>query len=243
MEPVRISKLLAARGLCSRREADRFIEAGLVLVDGVPVTQLGVKVLPDQHIELAPAARKDLSQQVTILLHKPLGLVSGQPEEGYRSAAEYIDANNQWEKDRSGMGFSRDHLKGLAPAGRLDIDSQGLLVLTQDGVIARQLIGPESQVDKEYIVGVSGRQSEAVLERLRHGLYLDGRELRPAGITTVGANRLRFVLREGRKRQIRRMCELVGLRVISLKRVRIGNIMLGDLPYGEWRFLLPGEKF
>ncbi|MFN3398095.1 MAG: pseudouridine synthase, partial [Sulfurimicrobium sp.] len=134
-------------------------------------------------------------------------------------------------------------LFGLAPAGRLDIDSQGLLVLTQDGRIARQLIGADSQIEKEYLVRVQGKLDEAGLKRLNHGLSLDGEALKAAKVAWQNADQLRFILKEGKKRQIRRMCELVGLRVVGLKRVRIGKIKLGDLPPGQWRYLQEGESF
>jgi 23S rRNA pseudouridine2604 synthase len=134
-------------------------------------------------------------------------------------------------------------LRGLAPAGRLDIDSTGLLVLTQDGRIARQLIGDDSEIEKEYLVRVRGQPIENGLALLNHGLSLDGRGLRPARVSWLNDDQLRFVLREGRKRQIRRMCELVGLEVTGLKRVRIGRVKLGDLPMGKWRLLRADERF
>ena len=127
-------------------------------------------------------------------------------------------------------------------AGRLDIDSRGLLVFTQDGRLARLLIGENSPIDKEYHVSLEQPAGEDQLARLRHGLELDGRPLRPAEVSRLAPDRLRIVLREGRKRQIRRMCELVGLDVIGLKRVRIGALRLGNLPEGKWRFLEPGER-
>lgn len=243
MEPVRISKLLSERGLCSRREADHFIEQGLVLVDGVRVTQLGTKVLPSQTITLDTPAKQQLAQQVTFLFHKPMGIVSGQAEPGYKNAATLITPESQMIGDRSGIQFVWEHLDGLAPAGRLDIDSTGLLVLTQNGTIAKQLIGNETKIEKEYLVRVSGELTERGLALLNHGLHLDGRALRPAQVSRLNEDQLRFILREGRKRQIRRMCELVGLQVTGLKRVRIGRIMLGHLPVGEWRYLAPDESF
>lgn len=243
MEAERLSKIMAQRGMCSRREADRYIERGWVLVDGKPVTQLGAKVYPDQHIALRPEATATQDRLVTILLNKPLGVVSGQPEKGYQSAAQYLSEENHWARDKQNGVLDSVCFEGLAPAGRLDIDSQGLLVLTQNGVIARQLIGAESKVDKEYVVGVEGIITPAALSKLRHGLVLDKVRLRPALIEELGQGKLRFILREGRKRQIRRMCELVGLRVTHLQRIRIGAVQLGDLPYGKWRFLRPDERF
>ncbi len=243
MEKVRLSKLMSEQGLCSRREADSYIERGWVLVDGVPVTELGTRILPGQTITLAAAARHQQQARVTILLHKPVGYVSSQPEKDYQPAVMLVTGPNRWENDRNPLRFSPQHLKGLAPAGRLDIDSTGLLVLTQDGRIAKQLIGENSAVDKEYLVRVSGRLSAKDLELLNHGLELDGEALRPAHVAWQNRDQLRFVLRQGKKRQIRRMCELVGLRVTGLKRVRIGKVMLGDLPQGQWRYLREDESF
>jgi 23S rRNA pseudouridine2604 synthase len=242
-EPLRLSKLMSERGLCSRREADSYIEQGLVFVDGKRVTELGTKVDPDCAIRLDVAASARQAERVTILLHKPIGYVSGQPEPGYQPAAALIRADTRWREDRAPRRFSRDHLKGLAPAGRLDIDSTGLLVLTQDGRVARQLIGDVSDVEKEYLVRVEGRLDDKGLALLNHGLSLDGRTLRPAKVAWQNADQLRFVLKEGRKRQIRRMCELVGLKVVGLKRVRIGRVRLGDLPPGAWRYLRQDEAF
>jgi 23S rRNA pseudouridine2604 synthase len=242
-EPVRLSKLMSERGLCSRREADSYIEKGLVFVDGRRVSELGTKVDPACAIRLDTQASAQQQQRVTILLHKPVGYVSGQPEPGYQPAVKLIRPDTLWQDGRAGRGFHPAHLKGLAPAGRLDIDSTGLLVLTQDGRIAKQLIGDDSDVEKEYLVRVEGRLDERGLALLNHGLSLDGRRLRPARVVWQNADQLRFILKEGRKRQIRRMCELVGLKVVGLKRVRIGRVRLGDLPLGQWRYLRDDEAF
>lgn len=242
MEPIRLSKLMAQRGLCSRREADSYIERGWVRVDGERVNQLGIKVWPHQKISLEAQAKKRQATRATILLNKPVGYVSGQPEGRYKPAVALITPQNQWAAKR-GMRFQASHLRGLAPAGRLDIDSQGLLVLTQDGRIARQLIDEHSDIDKEYLVRVTGRLKPEGLERLNHGLSLDGQLLKPAQVRWQNNDQLRFILREGKKRQIRRMCELVGLNVVGLKRVRVGRIVLGDLPEGRWRYLQENERF
>jgi 23S rRNA pseudouridine2604 synthase len=230
-------------GLCSRREADRWIENGWVKVDGIVIDTLGARIPRTARIEIHPAARQHQDAQVTILLHKPVGYVSGQAEDGYEPAVVLIRPENRWSGDTSPLQFQPAHLQGLAPAGRLDIDSTGLLVLTQDGRIAKQLIGQDSSIEKEYLVRVEGDLSTAGMQRLRHGLALDGVTLRPANVTWQNEQQLRFVLREGRKRQIRRMCELVGLNVTGLKRVRSGNVPLGGLPVGKWRYLRPDEHF
>jgi 23S rRNA pseudouridine2604 synthase len=238
---IRVSKLMSERGLCSRREADEFIERGWVSVDGVRVEELGTRVDPSQDITLDK--RAESISRVTILLHKPVGYVSGQAEEGYRPAVTLIVPAARFARDNPSIHFEREHLKGLAPAGRLDIDSTGLLVFTQDGRIAKLLIGEDSTIDKEYLVRVEGQLDANGLKLLRHGLSLDGAALRPALVTWHNRDQLKFVLREGKKRQIRRMCELVGLAVTSLKRVRIGRVVLGDLPQGQWRYLHAYEKF
>ncbi len=243
MEKIRLSKLMSEQGLCSRREADSYIERGWVLVDGVPVTELGTRILPTQTITLTASARDRQQARVTILLHKPVGYVSGQPENNYKPAITLIAAQTRWRDDRSKHRFGSQHLRGLAPAGRLDIDSTGLLVLTQDGRIAKQLIGENSPIEKEYLVRVTGRLAPDGLALLQHGLSLDGEALRPAKVSWQNRDQLRFVLRQGKKRQIRRMCELVGLTVTGLKRVRIGRVMLGDLPAGQWRYLRDDEAF
>ena len=245
-EGIRLSKLMTERGLASRREADEWIAAGWVRVGGVAAV-LGQRVAPDTAIEIDPRAHRQQAQRVTVLLHKPLGYVSGQPEDGHLPAAILVNAENRWRDDRAPLHCDVHRLRGLAPAGRLDIDSTGLLVLTQDGRIAKLLIGDEHRIEKEYLVRVRHRAPGPLpasqLELLRHGLALDGRPLAPARVSWANEDQLRFVLREGRKRQIRRMCDAVGLDVLALKRVRIGSVVLGKLPVGCWRVLRADERF
>src|SRR3954465_921899 len=242
-EPERLSKRMSALGLASRREADEWIERGWVLVDG-KVAILGLKVLPHQKITIDQKATSQQARRVTVILNKPIGYVSGQAEDGYQPASVLVVPENQWRNQGSkNAPVRRQELLGLAPAGRLDIDSTGVLVLTQDGRIAKQLIGEDSAVEKEYLVRVEGHLSPEGMKRLQHGLTLDGVKLKPAQVSWQNENQLRFVLRQGRKRQIRRMCELVGLFVTGLKRVRSGNVPLGGLPVGKWRYLRPEEKF
>ncbi|MDE2355092.1 MAG: pseudouridine synthase, partial [Betaproteobacteria bacterium] len=201
------------------------------------------RIDPAQSITLSPAARRTQSARVTVILHKPVGYVSGQAEDGYRPAVTLVTAQTHWAQDPVTKPFTPAMLSGLAPAGRLDIDSTGLLVLTQDGRIAKTLIGADTEVEKEYLVRVEGRLSQQGLEQLNFGLSLDGKPLRRADVRWQNRDQLRFVLREGKKRQIRRMCELVGLKVTGLKRVRIGRVLLGELPPGQWRYLGPDESF
>jgi 23S rRNA pseudouridine2604 synthase len=243
MEKIRLSKLMSEQGLCSRREADDYIAKGWVKVDGEIVSELGTKILPTQKITLEKAAQAKQQGRVTILLNKPVGYVSGQAEEGHKPAILLLDAASRWEQDAVPHRFHRSQMLGLAPAGRLDIDSTGLLVLTQDGRIAKQLIGEDSPVEKEYLVRVQGKLVGNGLALLNHGLSLDGKKLKPAKVSWLNDDQLRFILIEGKKRQIRRMCEMVGLKVTALKRVRIGKVKLGDLPQGQWRYLGEDEKF
>ena len=244
MEKVRISKLMSEQGICSRREADSYIEQGLVLVDGEVVSELGARAYPNQKIELKKAAVAQQAKRYTILLNKPEGYISHYDEDrDYKPAASLITPDNQFAHPLTTNLPGKFNTRGLAPAGRLDIDSSGLLVLTQDGRIAKLLIGENSPIEKEYLVRVEGSLSAEGLRLLNHGLKLDGDALKPAKVGWQNQDQLRFVLKEGKKRQIRRMCELVGLHVTGLKRVRIGNVLLGDLPTGMWRFLEAKESF
>jgi 23S rRNA pseudouridine2604 synthase len=239
-EKVRLSKLMAERGICSRREADDYISRGLVMVNGEKIDQLGTKVSPDVKITLEAQALRQQKRLATIILNKPVGYVSAQPEPQYTPAIRLITPENQFGESKQRL--NAETMKGLAVAGRLDIDSQGLLLFTQDGRVAKKIIGEDSKVDKEYIVRVEGRLPTEKLELLRHGLSLDGKALKPAQVDWINDDQLRFILNEGKKRQIRRMCEAVGLRVTGLKRVRIGQLRLGKLPEGKWRFLEDDES-
>jgi len=279
---LRLNKRMAELGLASRREADDWIAKGWVKVDG-RVAEMGMQVAPDVKIEIDKQAQGQQAKQVTVLINKPLGLVSGQAEDGHEPAITLVQPQNRWAEDNARFFFHPSQLKSLVPAGRLDIDSTGLLVLTQDGRVARQLIGEDKVMEKEYLVRViyTGVANEAAatsaaatyaarpvptqlsriddddpvssdvqsvfpldkLKLLRHGLSLDGQALKHAKVEWQNPEQLRFVLSEGKKRQIRRMCELVGLKVVGLKRVRIGQVMLGNLPVGQWRYLAPHERF
>ncbi len=246
-ETLRLSKRMSELGLCSRREADEWISRGWVRVDGKVISELGTKIFPDQKITIERQAAAEQSKRVTILINKPVGYVSGQAEDGYEPAICMVKVENRWDQDQLPIHFHPTQLRSLVPAGRLDIDSTGLLVLTQDGRIAKHLIGQDTSVEKEYLVRVSyskgGRLPEADLKLLNHGLSLDGKALLHAKVRWQNDDQLNFILKEGKKRQIRRMCEAVGLTVIGLKRVRIGRVKLGNLPEGQWRYLSESEQF
>ena len=236
-EPQRVNRWLAQNGVCSRREAEDLIARGLVTIDGARVEDVGRKIEPGQTLTLEDAAEREL-QGLSIVLHKPVGIVSAQPEAGQTPAVRLLTR-------AALVGESPlipDARTSLAPLGRLDMDSRGLLLLSDDGVLAKAVIGPNSELEKEYLVRVTGQITERKLGLLRHGLQLDGRNLRPAKVLQLAPQKLRFVLKEGRNRQIRRMCELVGLHVVDLFRIRIGALRLGELPEGRWRVLSAEER-
>tara|TARA_R110001599_G_scaffold159052_1_gene346086 strand:- start:114326 stop:115072 length:747 start_codon:yes stop_codon:yes gene_type:complete len=246
-EPLRLSKRMSELGLCSRREADEWIARGWVRVDGKVISELGTKILPSQRVTVERQAAAEQSKRVTILINKPVGYVSGQAEDGHTPAIALIKPETRWNEDSNSTQYHPTQLRSLVPAGRLDIDSVGLLVLTQDGRIAKHLIGETTSVEKEYLVRVQyskpGKLPDADLKRLNHGLTLDGKKLLPAKVKWQNDDQLSFILREGKKRQIRRMCDIVGLTVLGLKRVRIGRVKLGNLPAGQWRYLAEDEQF
>jgi 23S rRNA pseudouridine2604 synthase len=234
-EPQRVNKWLGQSGVCSRREAEALIEKGLVSIDGETVTDTGRKILPGQTLVLADG---EGAAALSVVLHKPMGVVSAQPEPGQVPAVRLLTK-------AALVGESPqipDRDTRLAPLGRLDMDSRGLLILSDDGVLAKAIIGPESDLEKEYLVRVTGKITPEKIARLCHGLSMDGRQLKPAKVSVVEGQQLRFILKEGRNRQIRRMCELVGMHVMDLVRIRIGSLQLGDLPEGKWRVLSAEER-
>jgi len=237
-EPQRVNRWLAQSGVCSRREAEALIAEGRVSIDGETVTDAGRKIEPGQTLTLGEGAATKADSRVSVVINKPVGLVSAQPEHGQVPAVRLLTAANLW----GGEGSAPDPRASLAPMGRLDMDSRGLLILSDDGVLAKAVIGPESDLEKEYLVRVTGAVTPRKLDQLRFGLRIDGKQLKPAKVSEVGDRQLRFILKEGRKRQIRRMCELVGLHVVDLERVRIGDVLLGDLPEGRWRPLTAEER-
>ena len=241
---MRLSKYLSQKGICSRREAELFIQNGWLQVDGKVVCELGTQVDDDCQVVVDQQAQEYQKQMLTILLNKPIGYVSSQPEKNYKPAVSLIKRQTQYQSqelpDTRTINWP---INGLAPAGRLDIDSSGLLVFTQDGRIARKLIASDSQIEKEYLVRVDKPMRAGQIKRLSHGLKLDDIILQKAIVEPLDKKYFRMILTEGRKRQIRRMCAMVGLEVVGLKRVRIGNVRLGPLRSGKWRLLGTDENF
>ena len=240
---VRINKFLSEIGHCSRREADRYIEQGLVLLDGKVVSELGTRALRSQKVELMKKASSIQASKATVILNKPVGYISHLDDEKEFTPASSLVTPDNFYINNNVRQNSRFNTTGLAPAGRLDIDSSGLLVLTQDGRIAKQIIGENAIIEKEYLVRIDGTLNDTSMDLLNHGLSLDDYKLKPAKVFWQNEDQLSFTLIEGRHRQIRRMCDLVGVTVVGLKRVRIGNVRLGDIPTKRWRFLNSNESF
>ena len=263
--PQRVSKLMAWRGLCSRREAEELISRGVVTVEGA-VARQGDKALSDACIEIADAAGvRWLRAKVTVVLNKPIGWVSNLPGPGEREASELVTARNAAsESDRLGVldalresasddangaheAELRAELRGLKlnVCGRLDKDSRGLLVLTQDGVLARAVIGG-NEIPKVYVVRLDRPVTDEQISKLNGPVSLEGERLLPMKVERLYGERktdaLRFTLREGKNRQIRRVCDAAGLRVVDLERVRVGGCELGDLPEGAWRLMTEAER-
>lgn len=237
-ESVRLSKRIAELLVCSRREAEQYIEGGWVLVDGQRVEEQGARVLPQQRVALLPDATLAPIAPVTILLHKPAGV-----DMQASLAAQLISTGNHAADDRSGIHFIKHHLSGLAVTMPLEVNASGLQVLTQDARVARKLIDDAAKVEQEFIVEVCGELIPDGLRLLNHGLRFKGRELPPMKVSWQNEKRLRFALKGGQSGQVRDMCEQVGLSVLSIKRIRIGRLPMAALQEGQWRYLLGYEKF
>ena len=225
----RIQKLLAAAGLCSRRTAEEWIAAGRVIVNG-RIARVGDKADPDRDTVLVDGSPlRGAAQHVYLMLHKPRGYVTTLSDErGRRTAAELV----------------ADCGTRVYPVGRLDRDSEGLLLFTNDGQLTHALLHPSHQVDKTYIVSVTGAEDGSA-ERLAAVDKLDGESIVPAQVEELHrsgtAAEYRVVIHQGKKRQIRRMCAAVGLEVTRLCRVAEGGLRLGGLPPGKWRYLTEEE--
>ncbi len=242
-EPPRLSRRMTEMGLCSRREADEWIENGWVSVNGVMVSTLGARVPPDAKIEIKAAASRHRPETVTMLFNKPAETLCESAEAGRPGAAHLLRAANRWVEEASSPTFKATHLRRLALAAPLDADAGGMLVFTQESSVLRRLKGDQPRLEEEFQVRVKGELADGGLEKLRNGLSLDDIKLKPAQVSWQNETQLRFVLRESRPQQIRRMCELVGLAVLGVKRIRIGSVSLGKLPAGQWRYLRDNERF
>ncbi len=243
---MRLNRYLAAKGICSRREADELIKRGKVLLDCHPAT-LGALVNVNSDIKICKDAYDDSrAQKHTFLVNKPMGFVSNLPENpDKRPVVHLLEDLNRCVSSpdvKAYLSANGNYTRGLAPVGRLDEYSTGLIVMSSDGVLARKLLH-NCEIEKEYIVNIQGKVTRDRLNSLRRGhLRLDGSFLKPAEVDFLKENTLRIVLREGKYRQVRRMLQMVGVKTLSLARVRIGSITL-DIPTGCWRPLGDDESF
>lgn len=222
---VRLQKYLADRGVGSRRKCEEYIADGLIRINGKVVTEMGVKVDPEKDaIEVSPEIRMIKQKLVYIMLNKPAGYVTTRCQSEGKTVYDLVGVPER-----------------IFSVGRLDKDSSGLLLLTNDGEFAYQLAHPSFEHEKEYEVTVEGNITAGALDKLRAGVKLWGSKTLPTLITKTGKNSFRIVLREGKNRQIRRICRKVGYPVKTLKRVRIGSLTLGSLPEGQWKYLQKTE--
>lgn len=220
---MRLNKYIAYLNIASRREADKLIKDGKVKVNGEIIINPAIQVGENDKIICDIEDYKN--EKIYIKLNKPVG---------------YVVSNNKKE-GKPIYKLLDEKLKKLYPVGRLDKDSKGLILFTNDGIFSRKIIGEESECEKEYYVKLEGNISDGALKKLEFGISLDGKKLKPAIVKRVSKNSFNIILKEGRNRQIRRMCEKVGFEVILLKRLRISNIYLNDLQEGKFEYLTKDE--
>ena len=219
----RLQKIFSACGICSRRTAEEYLKQGRIAVNGI-TAELGMQADPEIDtitLDGVPVRAAD-DRRTYIMLNKPRGYVTTlSDEKGRKTVADLV----------------KDCGARVWPVGRLDLDSEGLLLLTDDGALTNKLIHPRHGVEKEYLVWVTGEITAEVLRRLSQPMVLDGQKVRGARVTRRGEQSLSITIHEGKNRQVRRMCGAVGLNVTRLKRIREGELHLGDLPVGSWRIL------
>ena len=236
----RVSKIMAHRGLCSRREAERLIDMGQVEVDGEIIRQQGVKAKLDADIRLLEDGQQFMAQKATILFNKPRGVLSMQIDDEVGTAAWECLNPELGEGPMEMRTLIGDYPRSFNVAGRLDRESHGLLVMTQNGRLVRH-ITQSSLVEKEYHVAVHRPITTDDLQRLKQPIQFDGETVLPVRTEQIAGKRLKFILREGRKHQIRLICRALGLRVIDLKRVRIGPWKIDDIKEGHWCSVSPKD--
>lgn len=223
---VRLQKYLSQAGVCSRRKGEAYIRQGRVKVNGEVISVLGTKVDPrNDHIEVDGRPVRPADQKIYIALNKPKGYITSCRHGGRRVVVELVDIKQR-----------------VVPVGRLDKDTTGLLLLTNDGRLHHQLSHPSFDHEKEYEVTVDRPIADNALQRLADGMPLMGTRTRPAKVKRLSGRRFRIVLQEGRNRQIRRMVRKLGYEVARLKRIRLANVYLNDLPIGAWRYLSGDEE-
>jgi len=242
-EPVRLAKRVADMLECSRREAEQYIEGGWVRVDGTVVETPQFKVA-DHKIELDPQAKLAPITPVTLLLHKPAGYdFSG---EG-KSASQLLQPTSRAGTDRSGMRVVQRHLLQQVCVTPLETAATGLLVFTQDYSVRRKLLEDAALVENEVMVEVQGDVQASALQGLNRARVIDGRAMLPAKVSinsqTGRVTGLRFAIKGSLPGQIAQMCDKAGLIILSIRRIRVGRVPLAGLASGQWRYLMPNERF
>ncbi|MDP4072859.1 rRNA pseudouridine synthase [Acidovorax sp. A1169] len=252
---VRLAKRVAEQLNCSRSTAEQFIEGGFVSVEGAVVEVPGARVAPHQSVAVDPDASLLELTPVTLLLHKPAGFEAGLGAPGQAGAAHasrsqgatpavtLLALASHLPEDASGIRVLQRHFRQLECFTPLPTEASGLVVYTQDKRIARKLAEDIESLEQECIVEVAGEIAPNGLQRLCHGLSFNGRALPPIKVSWQNETRLRFALKGIRPGQIPAMCEAVGLRVVAVKRIRIGRVPLSKVPEGQWRYLQPWERF
>ena len=224
MDPIRLNKFLVESGVCSRREADRLIEACKVKVNG-EMAKLGQKVGEKDVVKVAGKVIRTKPEAVYLAYHKPVGVICTSDPAARDNIIEQVN-----------------YPERVFHIGRLDVASSGLILLTNDGGVVNKILRAEGLHEKEYIVRLKRPITAAFVEHMQKGVVLDGRKTLPAKLARMGADIFSLTLVEGRNRQIRRMCEALGFGVVSLKRIRVMHITLDNLPPGKWRHLTEGER-
>lgn len=236
-EPVRLAKRLVELVSCSRREAELFIAGGWVAVDGTVVEEPQFMV-DEQQVELHPDASLEPIAAATILFHQAAAADKNIPV-----APPLMNAESRAIDDASGIRLLKQHFFRLTQVAPLERNASGLLVFTQDWRVERKLIDDAANIEQEYVVEVAGTLSAEGLKLLNHGLKFNGRALAPIKVSWQNETRLRFALKGIVPGQITHACMTVGLQVIAMKRIRVGRVAMAKLPLGQWRYLLPHERF
>ncbi|MDP1681098.1 MAG: rRNA pseudouridine synthase [Burkholderiales bacterium] len=231
-DPIRLAKRLVELVACSRREAELYIAGGWVMVDGQVVEEPQFMV-SQQQVTLHPDASLTPLEPETILFHQAPG----------SNAGTQICADTRAADDASGIHVLKQHFVRLTQCTPLEPNASGLLVFTQDWRVARKLIDDAAKIEQEYVVEVAGEIAPDGLKRLNHGLSFNGRALAPIKVSWQNETRLRFALKGVQAGQIAHMCEKVGLQVLGMKRIRLGRVSMAKLPLGQWRYLMPHERF
>jgi 23S rRNA pseudouridine2604 synthase len=239
---IRLAKRVAEMIPCSRAEAEKYIAGGWISVDGQVVEEAGARVGDEQEVVLHPEATLVELAPVTILLHKPAGYSAGADSDAPPAAA-LLTPESLLPAEHGKQRFLRRHLAKLTITSPLESRASGLVVFTQDFRVARKLVDEGVRVEQEYIVEVSGQIREGGLAMLNHGLTFNGKEIAPMKVSWQNETRLRFALKGVKPGQIVHMCRMVGLGVVSMKRIRIGRVPMAGLPLGQWRYLHEYERF